>query len=244
MYDVAIMITHTPDKLLGRDFATISFRMSHWNELYMTWFAAVRLFCLFVTSTLMIFYFVSSCKRSSVHPMAWINFNFEQVCICILLFLCAVYDDPLFELRRVAPSAKLAIVCEIPVSLFYTGLLTYWIMGLVYMRKSNKVLSKKREVSLEDITGALSLKRAILLVLFLFSFTIIQTWLHLIYLTTETNRAIFSSFRHFKTSENLRHMPITLILIALNLLFGVIYIIAFIVELTRSCLDFNRLNYS
>ena len=96
MYDVAIMITHTPDKLLGRDFANISFRLSYWNERYMTWFASVRLFCMFATGALMLFYFVSSCQRKGLRPHAWTNFNFEQVCVSVLLFLCALYDDPLF----------------------------------------------------------------------------------------------------------------------------------------------------
>ena len=77
MYDVAIMITDTPEKLLGHDFATISFRMSHWNNEYINYFTSVRLFCLMVTGTLILFYLVVSCSKRGVEVKALTDFNFE-----------------------------------------------------------------------------------------------------------------------------------------------------------------------
>ena len=138
------------------------------------------------------------------------------------------------------------MAAEIPASLFFTGLLTYWIMGLVYVRARRKVLvsQKRRHVSLQDITGFLSLKRTCILLSLLVCFVVLQTLLHFAYLTTETNRAVFSSYRHFRTSEDVREQPGTAALIVLNALFGLAYLVAFFVELTRSCLDFNRLSFS
>ena len=245
MYDIVLMITHTPDKLLGHDFATISFRMSHWNNDFITYFTSIRLFCLLVTGTVIVFFFISSCNSQGIAMQAFNDFNFEQVCVLILLFLCAFFNDPFFELRRFSPSVTLAVLAEIPTFLFFTAILMFQITGLVYMRIRSKVLKQmNRKVRLRDITGFVNIKRASLILLALVGSVIVQTLLHFAYLTTETNRAIFSSFRHFKTSEDVREDPGTVILIVLNLLFGVAYIVIFLVEVTRSCIDFNRLKFS
>jgi len=101
-----------------------------------------------------------------------------------------------------------------------------------------------RKVRLVDITGFLNIKRVALLGFAMAGFIIVQTLLHFAYLTTETNRAIFSSYRHFKSSEDVTEDPGTIILIVLNFAFSIAYLVLFIVEATRSCIDFNRLKFS
>lgn len=125
MYDIAVMITNTPIKLLGRDFAAISFRLSHWNNDFITYFATVQLFCLLATGMFIVFYLIVSCSKNGVKVKALADFNFEQVCVFLLLVLCALFDDPLFWVRRMKPSVELAVIAEIPASLFFTGLLTF-----------------------------------------------------------------------------------------------------------------------
>jgi len=63
-------------------------------------------------------------------------------------------------------------------------------------------------------------------------------------LTTETNRAIFSSFKHFKTSEDAAGDPFTIFLIIANVLFGLSYLVLYICEVIRSFLDIRRLQFS
>lgn len=125
MYDIAVMITDTPDQLLARDYATISFRISHWDTDFIDFFAAVRMFCLVVTCLVILTYLVTSCSRKccSANPLA--DLDFEQVCVLVLLVLCAWYDDPFFMFRRIKPSVTLAVLAEIPASFFFTGLLVF-----------------------------------------------------------------------------------------------------------------------
>lgn len=88
------------------------------------------------------------------------------------------------------------------------------------------------------------MKRVLILVFIIGGFVLAQTLLHLAYLTTETNRAIFSSFRHFKESEDVSKDPWTIILIYVNGLFVMVYLALFIAEAVRSYLDFRRLPFS
>ena len=91
---------------------------------------------------------------------------------------------------------------------------------------------------MRDIVGFISVKRLVLLLVLLFLFVVAQTFLHLNYLVTETNRAVFSSFRHFKTSEDTEKDPSTVILIVTNVLFGAIYAILYVIEALRSLINF------
>ncbi len=146
MYDIAVMITDTPDELLGKDFATISFRLSHLNDDFMNWYAMTRTFCLLVCAALILLYFINinSCSlKKGFNPLACLTFNIDQYWIISLLFLCCLYNEPLFELRRKSPSIVLAVLSEIPASLFLTALLTYWLMGLTLVRVKTKVLAEK-----------------------------------------------------------------------------------------------------
>lgn len=97
---------------------------------------------------------------------------------------------------------------------------------------------------MRDIVGVFSFKRLTLLLLLLVGFVIAQTLLHFAYLTTETNRAIFSSYRHFKSSEDAEKDPGTIFLIVINGIFGLIYCALYIFEAIRSFLDFQRLRFS
>ena len=175
MYDIAVMITDTPDELLGKDFATISFRLSHLNDDFMNWYAMTRLFCLLICTSLILLYFINinSCSlRKGFNPLACLTFNLDQYWIISLLFLCCLYNEPLFELRRKSPSIILAVIVEIPESLFFTALLTYWLMGLTLVRVKNKVLAQNKKVTLQDLTGKLSIRRLSGLLILLNGFVI------------------------------------------------------------------------
>ena len=67
---------------------------------------------------------------------AYTELNLNQCWILILLVLCALYDEPLFELRRSNPSVALAVVAEVPASAFFTALLSYWLMSVTFVRVS------------------------------------------------------------------------------------------------------------
>ena len=54
----------------------------------------------------------------------------------------------------------------------------------------------------------------VLLLVLLACFVIAQTLLHFVYLTTETNRAIFSSYRHFQTSKDADEDGTTVLLVS------------------------------
>ena len=138
MYDIAIMLTGVPDTVIvEQETFALSFRVSHLNDHFLTWFAEVRVACAVVTGLAILLYFVTSCSKSgfkiNIH-MEQLNLN--QCCILVLLFLCLLYDEPLFELRMKNPSVALAVVSEVPASLFLTGLLTYWLMSVAYVRVS------------------------------------------------------------------------------------------------------------
>ena len=131
-------------------------------------------------------------------------------------------------------------------------------MSLTYVRANEKKLQQKltgksddklvaperkrvNQVTYTDIVGVLSIKRLLGLILLLTCFIVVQTWLHIRYLTIETNRAIFSSFKHFETSEDMSKDPLTVILIIANALFGLFYAVLYILEAIRSFLSFRRL---
>ena len=144
-------------------------------------------------------------------------------------------------MRRKRPNVTLTVLSEIPASLFFTALLTYWLMGITYVRVKAKKLSEQRNPSLYDIVGYPSLPRTFILVLILCSFVTVQTLLHFRYLITETNRAVFSSFRHFETSEDVSKDALTIVLIIANALFLLFYMVLFIAEAIRSYLAYRRL---
>lgn len=225
------------------------------------WFAGVRLACVIVTGCLILLYFLTSCSRSGFNVNAYMDLNLDQCWVLILLFLCVLYNEPFFELRRNNPSTSLAILAEIPASAFFTALLTYWLLSVTYVRIKEKNLHKRPKkqeinttktrssnkydsVSLADIIGVLSIKRLLALVILLCSFVAVQTMLHLRYLTIETDRAMFSSFTHFETSEDLHKDPVTVLLIVANAAFGLFYAILYIFEVIRSFLAFRRLQFS
>jgi hypothetical protein len=173
MYDIAIMITKTPEDLLTHDYGTLSFRISHLNDDFMSWLARVRISCLIITGLMILIYFFSSCGREGFSRMACLTFNLDQYWVISLLFMCAIFDEPLFELRRNRPSETLAVLSEIPVSLFFTALLTYWLMGVTLVRVKAKNLQDKRKATLRDIVGVFSFKRLVFLIVLLLAFVIV-----------------------------------------------------------------------
>ncbi len=140
MYDIAIMITGTPQEFLVEDLATLSFRLSHLNDDFLGWMAIVRIVCLVVTSFMILLYFVANCTRQKADCKQFFSFNLDQFWVLSLLIMCAIYNEPLFELRRNHPSVALTVLSEIPVSLFFTALLTYWLMGVTLVRVNDKKL--------------------------------------------------------------------------------------------------------
>ena len=137
MYDIAVMLTGMPDKLIVMaDLFALNFRVSHLNDKFLTWFAGVRIACIVVTSCVIFLYLLASCSRSGLNMNAYTELNLNQCWILILLILCALYDEPLFELRRSNPSVALAVVAEVPASAFFTALLSYWLMSVTYVRVS------------------------------------------------------------------------------------------------------------
>ena len=144
VYDIAIMITGVPDKILvEEDLARLSFRMSHLDDDFLTWFAGVRLFCIIVTVCTVLLYFITSCSRSGINVDAYSQLNLNQCCIVVLLFLCILYNEPLFEFRKYNPSTELAIIGEVPAAAFFTALLTYWLMSIAYVRARERNLQKR-----------------------------------------------------------------------------------------------------
>jgi len=172
MYDIAIMITKTPEEILAHDMGTLSFRLSHLNDKFLSWLAIVRMACLIVTSLLILTYLISSCSREGFSRMAFLSLNLDQYWVLSLLIMCAIYDEPLFELRRNKPSETLAVLSEIPVSLFFTALLTYWLIGVTFVRVKAKNLKDKRKATLKDIVGVFSLKRLGFLIALLLAFVV------------------------------------------------------------------------
>ena len=55
---------------------------------------------------------------------------------------------------------------------------------------------------------------------------------------------MFSSFKHFETSEDLSKDPVTVLLIIGNALLGLFYVIIYVCEVIRSLLAFKRLQFS
>ena len=82
--------------------------------------------------------------------------------IIILLLLCFFYDDPLYFIVMHYPSIPFAVFAEIPASAFYTALLTYWLLGLAFVRKKASELDA-RTATVEDITGKLSKSRLLII---------------------------------------------------------------------------------
>ena len=245
MYDIAIMVTNTPEELLVHDLATLSFRLSHDNDAFLSWLASVRLICLLISAAIALLYFVTSCSCSGLNTTACLTLNPEQYWVLSLLFLCALFDEPLFELRRNNPGLHKSVIAEIPESIFFTTLLTYWLTSVALVRvRGKKLISQKKKATLEDITGVLSVRRLLGLLILLVGFVVAQSLLHYRYLTTETNRVIFSSFQHFKTSESLDQDGSTIVLIIINAIFALIYLGIFIFEAVRSFLDFQRLPFA
>jgi len=173
MYDIAIMIASTPEKLLGRDLASISFRLSYYNDTFLTWFASMRLCFMGICSAILLLFFVTSCSLKGVNISACSTFNLDQACVSSLLLACIFFNDPFFELRRSFPSIAFAVLAEVPASLFYTTLLTYWLLGITHVRVRVKTLrERRRQATLQDITGVLSVKRVIILVAILVCFVL------------------------------------------------------------------------
>ena len=117
-------------------------------------------------------------------------------------------------------------------------------MGVTLVRVKAKKLADKKKATLRDIVGVPSICRMTALILISSFFVAAQVALHFVYLTTETNRAIFSSFRHFETSEDVNKDPATVLLIIINALFALIYATLYIIEAIRSFLAFQRLQFS
>ena len=55
---------------------------------------------------------------------------------------------------------------------------------------------------------------------------------------------MFSSFKHFQTSEDMDRDPLTVLLIIANVCFGLVYIVTYVIETIRSVLAFRRLQFS
>ena len=166
MYDVIILAWGSE----GSDvLPVVDFRMSHLNDRYLAWFAIVRLSCLFVTAVIMALYFLRTCRKSDIQRFISVKFNFEQNWVIMLLFICIFYDEPFFEYRRSRPSIVLAVISEIPSSIFFTALLTYWLMGLAYVRAKVK---KVEQATFRDIIGEISPRRLLLLLIFFAGFTL------------------------------------------------------------------------
>lgn len=77
MYDIAIVVTNTPDDMLLRDPITLSFRLSYLNDEYLAWYATVRLFCLILTSAFLLVYFFTSCSCKGINVHAFHSFTFQ-----------------------------------------------------------------------------------------------------------------------------------------------------------------------
>lgn len=135
MYDIAILVTGVSDHVLtDEDLARLSFRMSHLDDSFLSWFAVVRMICVIVTACMGMLYFVMKCSTDGFNSKSYTQLNLNQVCIIFLLILCALYDEPFFELRRNSPSESLAVLAEIPASAFFTALLTYWLLSIAHIR--------------------------------------------------------------------------------------------------------------
>ena len=167
MYDIAIMITNTPEELLAHDLATVSFRLSHLNDGLLSWHAGVRLFCLLFTAAMLVGYFLKSVLMKSQ------TLSIEQYWVITLLCFCIMYNEPLFEVRRNHPSVALAVISEIPASVFFTALLAYWLTGVTYVRVKAKQLANAKKVTINDIVGVFSFKRLSILICTLLSFAIL-----------------------------------------------------------------------
>ena len=55
---------------------------------------------------------------------------------------------------------------------------------------------------------------------------------------------MFSSFKHFETSEDLSKDAVTVLLIIANAVLGLLYVILYVCEVIRSLLAFKRLQFS
>ena len=55
---------------------------------------------------------------------------------------------------------------------------------------------------------------------------------------------MFSSFKHFQTSEDMDRDPLTVLLIIANVCFGLVYVVTYVIETIRSVLAFRRLQFS
>ena len=124
-------------------------------------------------------------------------FTFDQKMVLVLLIVCCFYDDPFYFVVVQRPMLYLSVLAEIPNTGFYCTLLAYWLVGLAYVRKKASEMDT-RKATIQDITGKLSRTRLFHILLLSTLAFIAQSVLHFLYLETETNRSVFSSFRHFE----------------------------------------------
>ena len=144
MYDIAVMITNVPQEVLYRYEGRLNFRLSYVNDDMLSWLAVVRTICLLVTAAILISYLLTSISWDGCSPTVFLTLNLDQWWVTGLLIACAMYDEPFFEFRRSSPSVFLAVFGEVPASLFFTGLLTYWLIGVTLIRvKSNKLKNRR-----------------------------------------------------------------------------------------------------
>lgn len=171
LYDILVLASEKAEDVSPKAAPRLSFQISHLNDSFLSWFAIVRLSCLLITAIVAILYFIRQCSRRAFKRFAVIEFSFEQHWVIVLLLLCITYDEPFFEFRRTQPSIALAILGELPSSVFFTTLLTYWLMGLAYVRVKARKLQRSA-ASFGDIVGAVSLPRMAALAVLCLSFAV------------------------------------------------------------------------
>ena len=96
VYDIAIMITNTPNELLAHDMAMISFRLSHVNDSLMSRLAAIRIICMVISIIFLLMYCYYGYRESGWDLSACATLNIEQYWVLTLLLLCIFFDEPLF----------------------------------------------------------------------------------------------------------------------------------------------------
>ena len=77
MYDIAVLVTNTPQDLLVHDLVTLSFRLSHPHDGFLSWFAGVRLICLLTNCAFILLYFATRCSIKGLNPLAWLSLTFD-----------------------------------------------------------------------------------------------------------------------------------------------------------------------
>ena len=139
------------------------------------------------------------------------------------------------------PSVVWSVAAEIPVTIFFNFLLAFWLLSIVLVRKTASQLNA-RTATLKDLTGEVSRVRLTLLVLFCNLAWVCQNVLHFMYLRVETNRAVFSSFRHFETSAGSSPTDVRVaIMIVVNSAILLVYALLFIYGFISNLAHYKRL---